>query len=100
LAILEYDKYATLRILNLTALTLLKTMNINDTIFEAHFLDSSNTLMLAICQNSLLVVNLTSNVQYSLPPLNATVYDYDMANNIFACVGNTLTQYSITINYE
>jgi hypothetical protein len=79
----------------MTSFTTEKTFGINDTIHEVHFLDTANTLVLAFCQNALIVVNLTSGTQYSMPPINAASYDVDDSYNIYYCLANTLTQLKI-----
>ena len=72
LAIIETDDRNPIQVLNLANYAVVYSVSINDTIHSAHFLDSANTMMIVFGQSSTVIVNLTSNILYTIPPIVAT----------------------------
>lgn len=79
LAIIETDHFNPVIVLNLTDsnFTIAYSIVINDVIIEAHFLDSSNTVLILFCLNSVTYVDLITNEQFITAKIIATVYDAD-----------------------
>lgn len=101
LAIIETDNFNPIKVLNLTDYVVVHSVSINDTIHSAHFLDSSNTMMIVFGQSSTVIVNLTSNSFYFVPPIVATSYTTDRVNNsIFTCSNNVLEQLEVNFSVE
>ena len=96
LAIIETSSYNPIKVLNLTDYTVAYSVPITGTIFSAHFLDSSNTMIVVFELSSTYIVNLTSGAQYPIPLINATDYTTDMSNSIFTCHNNVIEQLQVT----
>ena len=71
----------------------------NETIHSAHFINSSNELIVVFGQTNTTLINLTSNAIYGIPNIEPNAVDYttDTANNIFTCRGNTVKQTSVEL---
>lgn len=101
MAIIETDDLYPIQVLNLTNYAVVYSVSINDTIHSAHFLDSANTMMIVFGQSSIVIVNLTSNTFYAIPPIVATSYTTDRVNNyIFTCSNNVVEQLEVTFGLE
>ena len=86
-AVIETDNFNPIVILDLSNLTVVKNITVQDTINEAFFLDSMANILVVSGQNALIFVNLTSNEQFSTPPLRGLSAN-DQQNNIFSCYNN------------
>ena len=78
--------------MNLSTFQVVHTIPVDDLIKEAYFFDVSNTIVVVFGESSFVVANLTSNRQYSMPPLAATSYSADQNGSIFTCHNDVLYQ--------
>ena len=97
LAIIETDHYNPIQIMNLSTQQIINTIPVNDIIKEAYFFDLDSTIVVVFGQNSFVMANLTSNQQYSMPPITATSYAADQNGSIFTCHNNMIFQYGLNI---
>ena len=64
MVILETDTFNPIVVLNTTDLSEVHSIPVSQSIFSAHFINSSNELVIVFGQNTTFVVNLTSGTQY------------------------------------
>lgn len=89
LALLETDSANELLILSMSNYSVVNSVSVLDTIIEAHFLDSTNTLVIIFCPSATIYVNLSNgNKQYSTSPIVAVDYASDQNSSIFICESN------------
>ena len=78
--------------MELSTFQIIKTVQITDTISEAHFLDASNEVVVVFGSTETYIADLLEDRQYSIPPFSATTLTADQNNNIFTCANSLLTQ--------
>ena len=96
LAIIKTDSINPIQIMELSTFQIVKTVQIADTISEAHFLDSSNEVVVVFGSTATYVADLLERRQYELPFFPTTSLAADQDNNIFTCINSSLTQKRIT----
>ena len=75
------------------------SVEINDTITEAHFLNSSNTFLIVFAASSTIIVDLTTNTQYPIFAITPTSLNVDNQNNLFTCNNNIIKQNQILLRF-
>ena len=96
LAIIETDTVNSIVILNLTDFSIAHEIIVTDAVASAHFLNSSNDLVVIFGANTTIIVDLTTDIQYPLPFLQATDYTTDRDSNIFSCYDNVIQQLQVS----
>jgi hypothetical protein len=96
LIVYETDGYNELEVISTSNYTVMNSFAISDTIQKTLFLNGSNEILLVFGSTAFLVLNLTSNVTYSMPPLLATDYAGDYSF-FYTCFENVLSQYKLTV---
>lgn len=92
LMIVETDQYNPLVVLNTSNFQEVYSVVINDSIKEAHFLNSSNNFLIVSAQSSVIIVDLATSVQYPIPATASDCMDADNQNNFFTCSNNIIKQ--------
>ena len=96
LAIIETDSINPIHIMELSTFQIIKTVQIIDTISEAHFLDASNEVIVVFGSAATYVADIIEGRKYSIPPFSATYLAADQDNNIFTCINSSLIQQRMT----
>ena len=99
MVILETDTFNPIVVLNTTDLSEVHSIPVSQSIFSAHFVNSSNELVIVFGQNTTFVVNLTSGTQYEIQHFYGAAHAADIDNNLFVCSNNIITQTSFSLEY-
>lgn len=97
LVVLQTDYFNPVVILSLQNFTVLHEISVTDVIYEAQFLNSSNTFLVVFCEHSTIYVNLLTNEQYSTPGLQTSIFELSQ-NSLYTCEKNVINKTSIKIN--
>ena len=82
--------------MSLITFQIVKEITVADNIFEAHFLNSSNELIIVFGLNSRFILDIRDDRQYAIPTPFATYITTDQQNNIFTCANSNIVQERVT----
>ena len=97
LMIIETDQYNPLVVLNTSNFQEVYSVVINDSIKEAHFLNTSNNFLIVSAQSSVIIVDLATSIQYPIPVTTSSCMDADSQNNFFTCNNNIIKQNHVVV---
>jgi hypothetical protein len=93
LALIETDQANPLVVLHMSNYSELTSFSITHTITEAHFLDASNSIVVVLCPDATIFVDLSNNnTQYAITAILETTYATDQQNYLFSCTSNVVKQ--------
>lgn len=95
-AIIETDRYNPVIVLSLDTFTVLKFISLDDVIFSAFFLDDSNQRVVVLGQNSTTFFELSTNKNYAIAPIVASIVGIDNAQNVYSCSNNIISRISVS----
>jgi hypothetical protein len=97
LAVFEADGLNPVTIFDLATGNSIASFNIDDTIYQVHFLNSSNSYLLVLGETYSYLADLSSDNQiYKFNHISGEVYASDRSNNLFSCSDHKIKQRSIT----
>jgi len=96
-AIIETDNFNPVVVLSLSNFTVINSIKVDDVIYSSLFFDVSKNRALVLAKNEIVIFELATNLSYSLPPINASIFGVDSSMNLFFCSNNTITRMSFDV---
>jgi len=91
LAIVESDSYNPIIVIDIVNEALSSLIVITDTIYEAHFINSSNDYVVVLGQANMVLVDIPNDMKYPLPTMQDTAYGSNYENTIYTCTANIIS---------
>ena len=92
LAIIEMDQHQPTLVLDLRTFLPVHQVSVNESIRGAYFLNNSNRYLFLLLQSSSQLIDLSANISYNLPFIEATAHTSDSNNYLYPCFNNTVSQ--------